>query len=144
VRGVKDFQSTCVCQNGKLRLLDEAGYRDFVRTLGEGEEVVVRFEEVGRKRTSPQNRFFHGPICKAFLAADLGYRTTQEVKDMLALLFLPQEIKLPDGSWVRVPGHTSALSVREFNAFIEQCIQLAAENDIYIKDADEWRREHAA
>jgi hypothetical protein len=63
---------------------------------------------------------------------------------MLAIRFIPSDITLLDGSIVRVPGHTSALSKEDFSQFIEACLQLAAEEGLYIKDADEWRARQGA
>jgi hypothetical protein len=130
----------CTKNAGKLKIYDRSGFDEVIGNYGDGEDLQLTIEEVGRKRTQAQNRFFHGPILKAFMSTGL-YQ--QEAKDMLCLMFIPRECRQLDGSHVNVPGHTSDLTVEAFNMFIEQCIQLAAENDIYIKDADEWRRDQA-
>lgn len=129
----------CTKVDGKLKIFDRAGMDAVLAEYGDGEDLQLHIEEVGRKRTQAQNRFFHGPILKAF--ESLGWRK-QEAKDMLCLRFIPQECRQMDGSIVLVPGHTSDLNVQPFNDFIEECIQLAAENEIVIQDADEWRRKH--
>lgn len=128
----------CTKVNGKLKIYDREGMDAVLAEYGDGEDLQFTIEEAGRKRTQAQNRFFHGPILKAFEA--VGYRQ-QEAKDMLCLRFIPQEVKLLDGSIVMVPGHTSALKLEEFNDLIDACMQLAAEQDIYIKDSDEWKRD---
>lgn len=130
----------CTKANGKMKIFDREGFDAVLAEYGDGEDLQLHIDEVGRKRTQAQNRFFHGPICKAF--GEVGYRT-QEAKEMLCLRFLPKELRQLDGSVVLVPGHTSDLKVDEFNEFIDQCIQLAAENDIYIKDSAEWRTDRA-
>lgn len=124
--------------NGKMKILDREGFDATFAEFGEGEEFNITLEEVGRKRTNAQNRFFHGPVLKAFMALGNG---KQEAKDMLCLMFIPHDIHMLDGSIVRVPGHTAALSVEDFNDLIENCIRLAAENGQNVKDADEWRSE---
>lgn len=128
----------CTKVNGKLKIFDREGMDAVLAEYGDGEDLQFTIEEAGRKRTQKQNRFFHGPILKAF--EPLGYRQ-QEAKDMLCLRFIPQEVRQLDGTVVLVPGHTSALKVDEFNDLIDACMQLAAEQDIYIKDADEWKRD---
>lgn len=68
----------------------------------------------------------------------LGYRK-QEAKDMLCLRFIPRDIRLLDGSIVRVPGHTTDLDREEYSELIDASIQLAAEEGQVVKDATEWR-----
>lgn len=131
----------CTKNNGKLKIFDLDGFNAVLSEYGDGEDLQLHVEEVGRKRTQAQNRFFHGPILKAFMTTGL-YQ--QEAKDMLCLMFIPKECRQLDGSVVNVPGHTSDLKVNEFNDLIDACIQLAAENDIYIQDADEWRKKRSA
>lgn len=131
----------CTKAGGKFHLYDREGFNKVLAAYGDGEDFQLHIEDVGRKRTLAQNRFLHGPVLKAFEA--VGYRK-QEAKDMLCLRFLPKEVRQLDGSIVLVPGHTSDLKVEEFNDFIDACIQLAAENDLYIADADEWRRQQRA
>lgn len=138
------YACACTFKDGKLKLFNREAFERACGDFPDGFDGELVIQPVKRARTSAQNRFFHGPICKSFLDADLGYRTVQEVKDMLALMFIPLDIKLPDGSIARVPGHTSSLSVKAFNEFIEQCIQLAAENDIFIMDSDDWRKKQGA
>lgn len=127
----------CTKANGRPKVWDREGMDRLLAQFGDGEDYQITIEEAGRKRTQAQNRFFHGPILKAF--EHVGYRK-QEAKDMLCLQFIPQEVHQLDGSVVLVPGHTSALKVDEFNDLIDACMQLAAEHDIYIEDAEEWRR----
>lgn len=122
--------------HGKAKIYDLDGFNAVLSEYGDGEDFQFSIEEVGRKRTQAQNRFFHGPILKAFMTTGL-YQ--QEAKDMLCLRFIPREVRTFEGPVVLVPGHTSDLKVEEFNDLIEQCIQLAAENDIYIQDGAEWR-----
>lgn len=126
----------CTKAGGKLKIWDRAGFDAVIAEYGDGEDLQLHIEDVHRQRTSAQNRFFHGPVLKAF--DELGWRK-QEAKEMLCLRFIPHECRQFDGTIVLVPGHTSDLNVQEFNDLIEQCIQLAAENGIYIADAQEWR-----
>jgi len=133
------FSTPVTVVNGKLKLLDKDGYALGLKQFLDGQALELHIEEESRKRTSAQNRFFHGPVLAAFQSLGLGQ---QEAKDMLCLRFIPRECRQLDGSIVLVPGHTSDLDVSEFNALIDECIQLAAENDVHVKDGAEWRASH--
>lgn len=126
----------CTKANGRMKLFDREGFDAVLAEYGDGEDFQLHIEEVGRKRTRAQNRFFHGPIVKAFMTEG---RHRQEAKDMLCLMFIPRDVRMPNGTIVRVPGHTSDLDVEQFNDLIDVCMQLAAEQDIYIMDGGEWR-----
>lgn len=130
----------CTRHNGKLKVYDLESFTRMFAEFGEGEELDLTIRPVGRLRTRAQERFFHGPVLKAFYP--LGYRK-QDAKDMLCLKFIPQEIHLIDGSVVLVPGRTSTLKVDEYNELIEQAIQLAAENGQVVLDGAEWRAQQA-
>jgi hypothetical protein len=134
--GRRTGQFLCTVVKDKLKIYDIAGFNAVVANFGDGEDLQLRIEEVGRKRTQAQSRFFHGPVLRAFMT--LGYHQ-QECKDMLCLKFLPREVRQFDGAIAIVPGHTSDLSVEEFTDFLDACLQLAAENNIVIEDAGEWR-----
>jgi hypothetical protein len=129
---------TIVEQNGKrtLKIYDRD---EFVRALegfGVGEDLDLEIRTLGRKRTRQQEKYFHGPVLKAFM--NLGYRK-QEAKDMLCLTLIPREIRLTDGSSVRVPGHTSELSVEEYSELIDASIRLAAEQGEVVEDSETWK-----
>lgn len=135
---MKGLSISCTVRDGKLRLFDRRSFDDGLRQFGDGEDLILRVETAEAGRTRAQEKFFHGPVLKAFMS--LGY-TKQEAKDVLALRFLPREVRRLDGSVVIVPGHTSRLTKADYTAFIESCIQLAAELDLYIADAEEWRQQ---
>lgn len=136
-----DFSCLATKANGKLKLLDESVFRREWPAIGEGQELELHFSEVSTepRRTRAQEKFFHGPILKAFMS--LGNRK-EEAKAMLCLMFIPREIHMMDGSIVVVPGSTSALGKKAYSELIDACMQLAAEQDLYIEDADEWRKKH--
>lgn len=131
----------CTKAGPKPKIFDLAGFNAVVAAYGEGEDFQLSIEEVGRKRTQAQNRFFHGPILKAFMTLGHGH---QEAKDMLCLLFIPQDVHMLDGSIVRVPGHTAALTVEAFNDLIDNCLRLAAEQELEIEDVEVWKRQRRA
>lgn len=127
-------------EHGKPKIFDLSGFNAVLAQYGDGEDFYLHIEEPGRKRTRAQEKFFHGPVLKAFMKEGRG---KQEAKDMLCLLFIPREIELMDGSIVRVPGSTSALTVEDYNDLIDQSIQLAAENGVVVMDGAEWRARRA-
>jgi hypothetical protein len=134
---MKSGSFICTVVNRKLKIYDLKGFNEVVAAYGDGEDLSLAIHPVGRVRTQAQNRFFHGPILRAFQT--LGYHQ-QECKEMLCLRFIPQEIRRLDGTTVLVPGHTSDLTVEQFNDFIDSVIELAAELDIIIEDAAAWRQ----
>ena len=135
------FACACTFREGKLKLYDREAFERACYQFPDGFDGEIIIQEVGRQRTSAQNRFYHGPVLKAF--RELGWADV-DTKIELALMFLPVEHQRPDGTVVIVPGHTSTLKVDEFNRFLEQVIQYAAENDVYIEDSEQWRRKVGA
>lgn len=138
---MNQFSCLCTKREGKLKLYDLEGYNRALSEFGDGEELEMELRTAEEGRSLAQNKFFHGPILKAFMS--LGYHK-QEAKDMLAMQLIPIEVRMLDGSIIRMPGHTSALSKAEFKQFIEACIQLAAEQGIVVEDADQWREKQSA
>lgn len=130
------FSALVTIADGRLKFVDGSSFKALAALFGAGEELELFIEAASQKGTERQRRFFHGPVIKAFM--NLGW-AKQEAKDMLCLMFIPKEVRQVDGTIVLVPGHTSDLSVEDYDALIESCIQLAAENDQIVESADEWR-----
>lgn len=137
----EQFTALCTVKGGKLKLFNRDDFTEALTQFGDGEELELHLEVVREKYTRAQEKFFHGPVLKAF--EERGYRK-HEAKAMLALMFIPQEVHQLDGTVVLVPGHTSKLKKHEYTAFLESCIQLAAEEGLYIEDANEWRKKATA
>jgi hypothetical protein len=135
------YSCACTFAGGKLKLFNREAFEKACYDFPDGFNGELIIQEQGRKRTSAQNRFLHGPVCKAF--RELGW-SDQDTKTELCLRFLPIEHSRPDGSVVIVPGHTSTLTVEEFNRFLDQVIQFAAEHDVYIEDSEQWRAKKGA
>lgn len=132
------FSTLCTVSGGKLKLLERESFNEGLARFCDGEEIELTLETVAAKHTSAQRKFFHGPVLKPFIKH--GWQR-QEAKDMLAMRHIPQEVRMLDGTIIRMPGHTSALSRAAYNEFIEACIQDAAtELCEVVDDADEWRR----
>jgi hypothetical protein len=137
----ESFACACTVVDGKLKLFNREAFEKALYQFPNGFDGELVIQAQGRKRTNAQNRFLHGPVCKAF--RELGW-SDQDTKTELALMFIPVEHARPDGSVVIVPGHTSTLTVEEFNRFLEQVVQYAAEHDVYIEDSEQWRAKQGA
>src|SRR5215831_14456369 len=136
MRDDRAFTVLCTVSDGKLKLFDRAGFDRGLTQFGDGEELELHVEAIGRHRTHAQNAFFHGPVLQAFV--NLGM-TRADAKAELCLRFLPSEVRRLDGTVAIVPGHTSTLSIKAFNELLDSCIQLAAELGELIEDADRFK-----
>lgn len=130
------YESLGEVKAGKfVGLKDRAHFEAAMRRFPDG-CIGVRFEVLREKRSSQQNRFWHGVVIPAF-AEHCGYEF-DEMKDVLALRLLPKEIvDLQTGEVRIVPGHTSSLNTKAFNDLIERAQRLGAEMGIYIPDPNE-------
>jgi NinB protein len=128
------YEADGVIDQGKLRLSGRQGFDAAISRFPDG-HVVVTVKVARRKRSSAQNRFFHGVVIPLF-AEHCGYELT-EMKDALALELLPKEVVDVKTGEVRiVPGHTSELTTTQFNDLIERVQRLGAEMGIIIPDPD--------
>lgn len=137
---MKDFFETPVTNiDGKIRMDDRAGFDRALQRMGR--RLILRVETFDEKRSAAQNRYWHGVVIPLF--ADHCGERFADMKDTLALHLIPKTVKALDGSEHKVPGHTSDLTVKEFNELIERAQQLGAEMDIYIPDPGEYLKETA-
>ena len=97
--------------------------------------VTLRIEIEQRKRSHAQNRFWHGIVIPLF--AEHCGNSLAEMKDALSLELIPRTVHALDGTEKTIPGHTSSLSVEQFNDLIARAQQLGAEMGIYIPDPNE-------
>lgn len=90
----------CVCvkrRNGRLDLLDEPGYREFVASLGEGEEVTCAFtdqpfDSVRRRiRSQKANAYLWGHVYDE-MSKHTGH-SPEDIHDAMCERFLPNEHK---------------------------------------------------
>jgi hypothetical protein len=129
------YETSGVVEKGKLQLSGRQLFEQAIRRFPDG-HVTVRIEVTRRKRSSAQNRFWHGVVIPLF-AEHCGYDIA-DMKDVLALKLIPREVPdMSTGEIHVVPGHTSELNVKEFNDLIERAQRLGAEMDIYIPDPGE-------
>lgn len=139
---------SCLCvkrASGRLDLLDEPGYRSFVETLGEGEEVAVDFADVAHvvPKTRKQEKGFHAMI--APWAKQEGHRVDDLKRDLLLEVFGEQEHLNPitgEVTMVLREPHTSTLTKAQYSELIERTLQIGAECGHTLIAPDEWRLAH--
>ena len=111
------FQGTI--RNGQIYLEAPSRFANLKAAL-EGQQIDLVLRKHRKKRSNPQNAYFHGVVLKLF-AEFLGYEP-EELKDALKFKFLRTHT---DGD---LPGvrRTRDLNTAEFTEFVEQCRRLAA------------------
>lgn len=120
---------------GGKTYIDNRGMFDlFMRTL-EGKNFNLEVWQAGRKRSSPENRYFHSVICQYMgdifynLTAEPEYLTDKErVKDLLKVKFLSRNIVNPDTGEIVATKvlKTSELSMNEMENFMQSIRDWAA------------------
>ena len=129
------FETGGRIEGGRLKL---EGREVFAQTIARFDDGPVTLRvTVGKKtRSLQQNAYWWGVVIPLFMET-CGYEK-QEMHDALALHLLPVEIvDIKTGEVRVVPGHTSKLTVQEFNDLIERVQRLGAEMQIYVPDPNE-------
>lgn len=121
---------------GKLTLTHREEFTKALTRFPDG-PVSIDIKVEKPTRSSQQNRYWHGVVIPAF-SEHCGYDVA-EMKDALALELIPTEVtNFKTGEITIAPGHTSRLTVSEFNSLIERAQRLGAEMGIYIPDPEEF------
>jgi hypothetical protein len=129
------YQTLGTISGGELHVHDRQGLRRALAAFPEGTVVTLSIATPTQKRSDQQNRFWHGFVIPAF-SERCGYEF-EEMKDILALKLLPREIVDFESGEVRiVPGHTSKLTVAEFNDLIERAQRWGAELGVIVPDPE--------
>jgi len=109
------------------------------------EPVADGFYEIEKfknKRTSPQNRYFHGYLAPSF-ALILQERMKKKVSASFAKEFLKAKCALkyiPElEDWIVQP--TSKMNTTEFSELIDKSLKyIAVEWETYLESPDDWLR----
>lgn len=114
---------------GKLNLLE----RDqFAHALGQfaGQPVSVTVKRLGKKRTSPANRYYRGvvvPLLTSAINEAWGEQLDDdEVHELLKRKFNARKVETENG-YVKIAASTTRLDTAEFAAYVETIRQWAAE-----------------
>jgi len=109
-------------------------YAKFLHTL-EGKDIDLTIEPHKKKRSNAQNAYFHAVIVKE-ISDYTGYET-EEVKEMLKIMFLPHDVKMGD-KIIRVGRSTAALTTSEFEELNSQCRRWASMTlDLYLVEPNQ-------
>jgi hypothetical protein len=98
----------------------------------EGQEVILTIQKAKKRRSNPQNSFYHGvviPIMQQCLK-DAGYLMTNEsVHEMLKLRFLKESILVNEetGEYLERIKSTTELSTTDFIEYIMEIQKFAVE-----------------
>ena len=98
----------------------------------EGQEVILTIQKAKKRRSNPQNSFYHGvviPIMQQCLK-DAGYLMTNEsVHDMLKLRFLKESILVNEesGEYIERIKSTTELTTTQFSEYILDIQKFAVE-----------------
>jgi hypothetical protein len=135
------YEVTGTITNGKVVVDDPHGMVRALKNWADG-DVVVKVERLKHQRSGAQNRFWHGIVIPAFMDATGEFKQDRNafarMKDALALALIPKTIKDLDGTERVIPGHTSDLSVAEFNQLIERAQELGSRYGVYVPDPGEY------
>jgi hypothetical protein len=124
-----------VVDKGVLTIMRRDLLLDALTRFPDG-DVTITIDARRPKRTSPQNRFWHGIVIPLF-AEHCGY-DVDDMKDELALQLIPRElVDMATGEIRIVPGHTSKLNTAQFADLIERAQRLGAEMGIVIPDPND-------
>jgi hypothetical protein len=127
------IQSLGKVLDGRLILTDPAYFKTQLKQL-DNQEVIVTVKRKRKTRSNPQNDYYHGVVVPAFSSifnvAGIDYNKDQ-VHDVLKTKYL-----LVHDPHVRVRS-TTELSTVEFNDYLLQLQQWAAELGVYIPDPNE-------
>jgi len=124
------FQITSAVLNGTLKR-NRNLIKDAIASF-EGKTIEITIEKAKKKRSNPQNAFFHGvvlPIVYECLK-DAGHTLSfVDVKDMLKLRFLKETVLINEdtGEVLERIKNTSELTTTEFLSFIKEIQIFASE-----------------
>lgn len=129
------YESLCSFDEKGMTIDGLEHFRAAMRRFPKGQGVIT-VKVLRETRSSRQNRFWHGVVIPLF-AEHCGYEF-EDMKDTLALRFIPKTlVDRETGEERIVPGHTSALNVKEFNDLIERAQRLGAEMGVDIPNPGE-------
>jgi hypothetical protein len=95
-----------------------------------GKQVMIKIERRGSKRSSPQNRYYHGVVVQEVKLGllNIGYEmTAEETHFFLKSKFNPVQIPNKEGEAIELPGTTTNLTKTQFGEYIEKIAMWAVE-----------------
>jgi hypothetical protein len=95
-----------------------------------GKNIVVKLERKYNKRSSPQNRYYHGVVVQEIRLGflDVGYEmSADEVHYFLKQKFNAIEVPGVGGEVIEVPGSTTEMTTVQFMEYVDRIARWAAE-----------------
>lgn len=92
-------------------------------------DYILTIEPDKLKRTSPQNRYYHGVVLQTLrqcLTANGHKVNAQQVHDLMRMKFLSETLDV-NGQSITSMRSTTELNVEEFGNYIDSIVQLVAE-----------------
>ena len=117
-----------VVQDGNIRVLDSASFREYLRSLPSEIEIVVRPRISRKDRSNSQLKYYFGVVVR-MISEETGY-SKDEVHELLKALFLTETLTLHTkhgDQTVAAPKSTSSLSTAEMEDYLRQIRMWAAE-----------------
>jgi len=123
-----------IMENAEIK--NPAMVRAFFAALPDGRHLIE--SDKPKKRTSPQNRYFHGILLPEFRKAlnGVGYdevKTDEQSKLIIKSMFLTrQTVNKETGETIEYVQDTHTLTTVEMMALVDEVIRFAAQNMNYI------------
>jgi len=124
------IEAYCNIESGTLKIIHRAKFLEAVKSLRDG-RYSLTIERKYRKRSNPQNAFYHAVIIPLVLQGlkDLGFADFDKDKthDLIKFKFLKKEIVSEHGEVIETVGSTAKLTTSEFMELISDITQWAFE-----------------
>lgn len=112
-----------------------------VRSFPEGTSLEFTVRKSIERRSSPQNRYFHGVVLAVAgnVIREHGTEISNEqLKEAWKMMFAPVDVPTGiDGEFVTVGKSTADMDTMEFGAFVDSCVAWCAERGIIIPAPNE-------
>lgn len=95
-----------------------------------GQRITITVDKFKKKRSNPQNAYFHGVVIPHVRDGllDVGTEiTTEQTKDMLKSMFASETKQLIGDDYITVTIPTSAMTTTQFMDFIDKIQRWGAE-----------------
>lgn len=114
---------------GKMTIHHRPALEEWARQ-NPGRNILIKFEKRGAKRSSNQNRYYHGIVVQSVMLGlrEIGYSLSHdETHFFLKQKFNPVQVPNKHGEAIELPGTTTELNKIEFSEYIERIAQWAVE-----------------
>lgn len=111
-------------ESGKLTITNRPRLQEWCRQ-NKGKRVLLKLNRAGKKRSLPQNRYYHGVVIKeiAIRLRELGHAHLEddEVHEMMKIKFcFEREVNENTGEVLDIPKSTTSLTTTEFCVYMDR------------------------